>query len=290
MHDSPRADATQAQQLNIAVGLDVLALRTPTLPPATHTNTSLVGREQVWVVDPATPYDTERTALLAAVDTIRLDGRTVAGIILTHHHHDHVGAAAWLSEQRGLPILAHPRTAVLLDGQLTLSDTLEDGDTLVCSEASNDTWHVLHTPGHASDHIVLWEPVRRLLIGGDMVAQVGTIVIVPPDGHMATYIAQLQRLIALDPALIVPAHGGVIEDAVAHLEHYVSHRLAREAQVLDVLTEMPRALGDVTREAYPELPRFLLPLAERSAEAHLIKLQEDGVAAQTDTSRWHRAV
>lgn len=259
-------------------GLDVLPLRTPTLPPASETNTSFVGREDVWIVDPATPWDDARARLLAAVAALPSKGRRAAGIVLTHHHGDHVGAAAWLREQTDLPIHAHPRTAELLGRSVTVDQTLEEGDSLRGSDSPDDSWDVLHTPGHASGHIVLWERQRRLMVAGDMVAGIGTILVETPDGHMATYIAQLERLAALEPARLVPAHGPVLDDGAGKLRQTAQHRRMREAMVVAALAAGGADLAELTRRSYPELPKPTLPLAERSCLAHLLKLCEEGRA------------
>ncbi len=258
--------------------MTVLPLRTPTLPPATHTNTVLFGRERSWIVDPATPHDAERARLLEALDARAEGGRPAHAIVLTHHHDDHVGAAAWLRAERGLPIYAHPKTRDILGARVPVDEILRDGDVIVGSDAPDDRWEVMHTPGHASGHIVLWQGVRRGLIAGDMVAAIGTIIIVPPDGHMATYVAQLERLAELDPAWLVPAHGQVIDTPVAHLRGYVRHRLAREAQVVQALAQGPAELSTITARSYPDVPASLHPLAEYSCLAHLQKLEEEGLA------------
>jgi glyoxylase-like metal-dependent hydrolase (beta-lactamase superfamily II) len=267
-------------------GLEVLALRTPTLPPATHTNTCLLGRASVWVVDPATPHAAERERLRARLAERAAGGGRLAGIVLTHHHPDHIGAAAWLRDHSRAPIYAHAGTAALLAGRLEIDLLLAEGDVLAGSDAEDDAWHVLHTPGHASGHLVLWQPIHRALVAGDMVAATGTVVIEPPDGHMATYIAQLQRLAALAPALCVPAHGEIIADPAPHFEHYVRHRLAREATVVAALAEGAADLPTLTARSYPEVPRALLALASGSAWAHLIKLQEEGRAHQGPAGTW----
>ncbi len=272
-----------------AEGLEVLALRTPTLPPATTTNTALVGRRQLWVVDPATPHAAERETLATAI-AARLDaGAALAGLVLTHHHRDHVGAAAFLRERFGAPVLAHPRTAALLEGTLAVDRPVVEGDVLEGSAAPDDRWRVLHTPGHASGHVVLWEPTRRLMVAGDMVAAVGTIVVEPPDGHMGTYVAQLRRLADLAPRLLVPAHGDVVDDPVALLERYVAHRLMRERRVAEALEAAPAELATVTRRSYPDVPPALHPLAARSALAHLIKLAEEGRAIEGPEGAWRSA-
>ena len=256
---------------SVAPTLKVLALRTPTLPPATATNAVLAGHAP-WVVDPATPHAAERDRLVDALEALRDSGEGPRGIVLTHHHADHIGAAAYLSERLGLEIWAHARTAELIADTLTVSHTLADGDDL-------EGWRVLHTPGHASGHIVLFDEVRGFMVGGDMLASVGTIVVDPPDGHMATYLASLARLRELGPKVIVPAHGAPIDRPVALIDHYVAHRLQREAKVASALGPEPRPLDLITRAAYPELAPALLPLAARSALAHLEKLWEEGRAA-----------
>ncbi len=113
-------------------------------------------------------------------------------------------------------------------------------------------------------------------------AATGTIVIEPPDGDMTTYLVQLERLAALRPTRFVPAHGEIIEDPVERLQHYIAHRLGREAKVLQALTVEPQELRRVTERSYPELQIVLLPLADRSCLAHLLRLQELGQAQESE--------
>lgn len=266
-------------------GLVVFALRTPTLPPATHTNTSVVGFSDLYVVDPATPHAAERARLLVGLEEIARTGDSrFRGIVLTHHHTDHVGAAEWLADRLGVPVLAHPRTAELLREQLRVHRYLEEGESL--SVGNGESWEVLHTPGHASGHIVLWNPDRGTIIAGDMVASVGTILIDPPDGHMATYLGQLERLASLEPARLVPAHGAVIDAAVERLRFYLAHRLGRELKVRAAVGPVPRDLMELTRVAYDDVPPWLHALASRSTLAHLIKLEEELTIRRLEDGRW----
>lgn len=278
-------------------GVTVLPLRTPTLPPATTTNTVLVGRRDVWIVDPATPWPDTRDALATALDALPDAGRRAAGVVLTHHHADHVGAAAWLAERFALPVCAHPRTAALLEGRVSVDRPLDEGDVLLGSDAPDDAWRVLFTPGHAPGHLSLWEPRRRVLVVGDMVASVGTILIAPPDGHMATYLASLARLADLEPCWVIPAHGAVLGgdepaegqgEAVARLRFTAAHRLEREGRVRAALDDVPRPLAELTARSYPDVPPALHGLASGSARAHLDKLVEDGLAHRHDADRWTR--
>src|SRR5688572_17465966 len=98
---------------NVAPGVSVVHVRTPTLPPATHTNSWILGEGELTVVDPASPYDDEQARLFAELEREIARGRRVRRLFLTHHHHDHVSGATDLQERlraRGheVPIAAHP--------------------------------------------------------------------------------------------------------------------------------------------------------------------------------------
>ena len=84
------------------------------------------------------------------------------------------------------PIFAHPTAAFSHDRALA------DGARLAFEDA---TFHVLHTPGHAPDHLVFWLEQKRALFTGDVVIGTGTVVIAPPDGDMRAYQASLDRLL-----------------------------------------------------------------------------------------------
>lgn len=262
-------------------GIRGVPLLTPTLPPATHTNTYLVGTERLVVVDPATYDDGERAKLWIELE--RLD-RPVEAIVLTHHHGDHVGSARWLAERTGAPITAHPITRELLGPRVEVTRTIDEGDVLeLGSPTAPFPLGVTFTPGHARGHVVLSDrrPHGRAHLVGDMVASVGTIVIDPPDGDMAEYLRQLRRLIGYGPSILFPAHGMPIIDGVAKLEQYVAHRLGREAKVRAALEGYGRAAtaAELVPVAYADTPEPLWPLAERSCLAHLLKLVHDGAAA-----------
>ncbi|MBP6630338.1 MAG: MBL fold metallo-hydrolase [Kofleriaceae bacterium] len=260
----------------VAPDVRVVELRTPTLPPAMTTSCVLVGPSQgpgpLLVVDPATPHAPDQALLAALLAAEAAAGRPVAATVLTHHHGDHVGAAALVRAATGAPVWAHAATAARLPG-LGIDHELDDGDRLGVAGAE-----VVFTPGHAPGHVCLWLPAGALVVAGDMVAGQGTILIDPDEGDMTAYLASLRRLAALGPTTLVPAHGPIIGDGVARLDAYVAHRLRREAQVLAAVRAAPgadaRALCAI---AYADTPVVLWPLAERSLRAHLVRLVADGV-------------
>jgi ribonuclease/clavin/mitogillin len=253
-----------------APGITSVALRTPTLPPAAHTACYLVGDGEMVAVDPGSPFPDQQAAL---VDAVRERGQLMA-VLLTHHHGDHVGGAAALAEATGAPIWAHEATAAELPG-LAIARHLRDGEVIA---VGGRTLRALHTPGHAVGHLVYRDEASAAMIAGDMVAGLGTILIDPDGGHMATYLASLERMIAEGAGALLPAHGPVIADGPAKLREYIAHRLMRERRVRDALGSQPKSAAELCAVAYADTPSFLWPLAQRSLLAHLMKLVEDGVA------------
>jgi len=268
------AEGPPPELVPVAPGIRVLALRTPTLPPATHTNVYLVGPDAgpVAVIDPGSPYP-EQQAILDRV----LAGVSPSAVLLTHHHGDHVGGAAALARRWSIPIAAHPATARRLAGRVAVTQIVEDGDTVYGAAA-------IGTPGHAEGHLCF--AVGDATIAGDMVAGVGTILIDPSEGDMAVYLASLERLLARPPMTLLPAHGPPIANGHAKLREYLAHRRMRESVIAAALGDAPRTLAELVAEAYRDTPRVLWPLAERSLLAHLVKLAREQRAVDRGDGRW----
>lgn len=258
-------------------GVALFAARTPTLPPATHTNSYALGERQVLLVEPATPYPEEQQAWLEWARGLRAQGRELVALFATHHHHDHVSGAAFFAEALGLPLWAHEETAARV--ALPVARTLRDGEELVLDGARPQRWQILHTPGHAPGHLCLREAALGVLVVGDMVASEGTILIAPDEGDMAEYLRQLDRLASLGGALGLPAHGEPIDDPTALFRRYIAHRLAREQRVYDAVAGAGRegqAALELLPVAYADTPPALFPVASLSLLAHLHKLTREG--------------
>jgi ribonuclease/clavin/mitogillin len=282
---APSTEGPLAHPVEFQRGVGVLALRTPTLFPATHTNCWLLGTGEVLVVDPGASDKAEVERLVERLDALERAGLRACAIFLTHHHLDHVGGVAQLSARLGLPVWCHPRTADRLE--VRVARFLADGEVLTLEGDPDMHWRVLHTPGHAQGHLCLVDEASRAAVVGDMVAGVGTILIDPPEGQMAEYLRQLRRLRDWPVRALYPAHGPPLPDGPTALGRYLAHREAREARVRAALQETPRTLEELAQDAYADTPTAWPPVAERSTLAILEKLLEEAAARRVG-HRWAR--
>lgn len=205
------------------------------------------------------------------VRTLRdaLAGRTLERVLVTHGHRDHVsGIPALRREWPNLEAFKFPPANDSGCRALVGGDRVRAGDAELI---------VLHTPGHAPDHVCFWDPVSRNLFAGDMVLE-GTTVMIPAGegGSLRDYMASLERILALEPLRIFPGHGRVVEEPARRIQHYLAHRREREQEVLAII-----ALGVLDADAivdriYPKLAVTLRPAARLTVRAHLDKLREEG--------------
>lgn len=261
-------------------GYWVVPLRTPTLPPASATNTVVVGRRRLAVIEPATPHADEQSRLVAMLDERMAEGARVEAIVVTHHHSDHIGFAQALADRTGAPILAHPETAARVP--LTVDRHITD-DTLIELDEGHGLRSVF-TPGHAPGHLVYLDTATRIAHAGDMVAGEGSILIDPDDGgDMLAYLHSLEVLAELGANRLVPAHGCVFDEPEAVCRHFIEHRLGREAKVLAAMGTESKTLPEILASAYADTPKMLWPLAEKSLRAHIAKLVSDGRVLQDET-------
>jgi endoribonuclease LACTB2 len=265
----------------IIQGICVQPLRTPTLPPAAHTNTIFLGSGDYYIVDPATPYADEQQKLDEMIAYMERDGRKPLALLLTHHHHDHIGDVERLRKQLSVPLWAHAQTSERL---IRPADRcLNDGETIDCPGSPTRHFQVIHTPGHAPGHLCFWEEELSILVAGDMVAATGSILIEPGDGHMGTYMKSLEKLARLSPRRLVAAHGPLLADGLAKIKEQIEHRNKRQQAVQNALLE--QVGGALPSDLVPEIyghdtPVSMMPLAALSVHSALIYCVETGHATR----------
>jgi len=272
----------------VAPGIRVLPVRTPTLPPATHTNVYIVGEGELTVVDPASPWPDEQELLASEIELRVARGERLRRIVLTHHHDDHVGGALDLRERFAtpaapVPIVAHRRTAELVGG--LVDDLVEHAQLLDCGGRE---LKVHHTPGHAPGHLALHDAASGAVLVGDLVAGVGTIVIQPEDGDLQDYLDSLEAVRRLEPSILLPGHGDPLAQADAVLSFYVAHRHQRTEQVRASLDRLGAASPeDLVPLVYPELGPADLPVAASQILTHLQWMGRHGLARpERGVDRW----
>jgi len=216
----------------------------------------------------------------------RACGGQIRSIVCTHSHPDHSPGARRLQAlcDGTPPILGlASRPTARADSQFSPDRGLTEGEQLVLQGASAErhTLQVVHTPGHAANHLCLLLLEDGLLISGDHILNGSTTVISPPDGEMQAYLDSLDKLAALcaqhEVEFILPAHGHVLGDAPGAIAHLKAHRLKREAKVAAAMRALPEGnLDDWVPLAYDDVPERLWPVAKRSLQAHVDHIRSLG--------------
>jgi len=241
--------------------------------------TWLIAGEVPTLIDAGTGEPSHLMAVEAA-----LAGRPLAQVLVTHAHVDHIsGAPALAARFPAARFFKLPWPG--RDSRWPVAwEPLADGSRIA---AGDDVLTAVHTPGHAPDHLGFWHAGSRTVFSGDLVVK-GTTVYIPARlaGDLGAYLQSLQRLIDLEPARLLPAHGPVIDDPLEVLRGYIAHRLEREAQILDALRAGASDPPAIVTRVYRGLKASLAALAAESVEAHLIKLEREG-RARRDAEAWH---
>ena len=232
------------------------------------TNTYIVGREEITVIDPgpAMPEHIENIS--------KVCGEDIKQILVTHTHPDHSPGAKLLHQRTAAPVMGmyalHKQTQ---DKTFKAQRTLKDGDEL---EELEYTLKVVHTPGHASNHLCFILEEEKTVFTGDHIMEGSTVVIGPPDGNMKEYIESLEKLKTYDLEVIAPGHGDLMRDPKSVVDWIVSHRMYREKKVIDVISEISKAtLDELVVKVYDDVDEMLHGLAKASLLAHLLKLVEE---------------
>ena len=237
------------------------------------TNTYVVGTGPTVVIDPAVDDPEYLDAVLTAAGE-------VSEILVTHRHSDHTGGIRAVAEATGAPVRAWGTE----DAGGVPVKPLAEGESIIAGAA---VLTAMHAPGHASDHVVFFMDGAASLIAGDNILGEGTAVIAPPDGNMGDYMATLERLSELNLDRIYPGHFRPLDGGNAVIHHYISHRRAREASILETLGAEPRSIDEIVSRVYQDTPPHLHPVARYSVLAHLEALEVTS-SARREGELWLR--
>ena len=275
------------QPVALLKNLQRLTAPNPGVMTGPGTNSYLVGDPNTGyiAIDPG-PADDEHLQRLW-----RAAGGQIRMIVCTHSHPDHSPGAAPLqalcSHKPPILGLASQPTA-RANSRFSPDRALADGEKLVLQGTGVDgdithTLRVVHTPGHAANHLCLVLEEDGLLFSGDHVLNGSTTVIDPPDGHMGDYLDSLDKLAAACEAggieFILPAHGHVLGFAHQAITHLKAHRLKREAKIAAAMQALPQgSLQEWVEKAYDDVPPRLWPVAARSLQAHVDHIREQALS------------
>jgi len=246
------------------------------------TNTYVVGTGKVAVIDPGPESGDHLEALMHA-----LGKEEVSDILVTHTHRDHCDGVAELKQRTGATLLGYGptgeergvttpdgRDASFVDQDFAPDKALREGDTV---RGGNWALDVIHTPGHAPDHLCLGLIGERTVFSGDHVMGWNTTIVAPPEGHMGRYIGSLEKLMQRHDKVFLPAHGGRIKTPQRVVKAYIMHRKWREGAIYGCLEDGLGSVPEIVAKIYPDLNPDLFGAAALSVLAHLEYLSERGL-------------
>jgi glyoxylase-like metal-dependent hydrolase (beta-lactamase superfamily II) len=222
------------------------------------------------LIDAGVGAPTHLDAIAAALEAV---GQTLRQVVVTHAHSDHASGAVAVSERWPSALFVKWPWP---DGDRRYRVPwipLAEGQMVA---AGDHRLEVLHTPGHAPDHVCLWHGPSKSLFGGDLLIE-GSTVVVPGTrgGDLIAYLDSLRRVAALGPRQVLPAHGPVIDEPLGLIERYSAHRTSREREILAAIDGGAASVDAVVATVYPAIVGPLRLVAIETAHAHVNKLRTE---------------
>ena len=246
------------------------------------TNSYLIGRDTLALIDPGPVDDAHHAALRRAIA-----GRPVSHIFVSHTHRDHSPLATVLKAELGATLVAegpHRPARPLHIGEVNLLDASGDYDFMPDIAAADnsviagDGWalRTIHTPGHTANHVVFGLEGTDILFSADHVMAWATSIVAPPDGSMSDYMASLDRLLERHDRVYLPGHGGAVTKPKTFVRGLKAHRKMRERAVLERVKLGDRTIAAMGKVIYRETDPRLHGAAGLSVLAHLEDLVARG--------------
>ena len=250
------------------------------------TNTYIIDNEELAIIDPG-PINEEHFE-----DILRISaGKPVKYIFLTHSHVDHSPLAKQLSAELNTPIYAYGKSNSGLSSTMIslLNSGYESGTEGIDYEfdphyliknnqkfdLNNNIITAIYTPGHMGNHICF--QYDKVLFSGDHVMDWATSMVSPPYGDLTQFMSSCRLLQTKEFDLFLPGHGDPIINPSERLEFLINHRLNRERQIRETISNNPLTALEITEIVYTDINNSLIPAATRNVFAHLIDLNERGL-------------
>ncbi|PCJ25593.1 MAG: hypothetical protein COA96_07155 [SAR86 cluster bacterium] len=262
---------------NTSIPVKKILGRNPGPMTGPGTNSYLIGRNKLALLDPGPKDDAQFESFMQAIG----DG-SLEYIFITHTHADHSPGALKLKEATGATLVGLPAPPVVgHDKTFAPEREWQDGEIIQCGEGDDGfSVQLIYTPGHVSNHICYLLQEEQLLFTGDHVLQGTTPVILPPDGDMSAYLDSLTRLQDLSLRALAPGHGNIMTEPQAEIAKLIAHRLKREKKIVDKLAMLGQCdMDKLVHAVYDDVAAHLIPWAKKTLLAHLIKLERDKVVS-----------
>jgi glyoxylase-like metal-dependent hydrolase (beta-lactamase superfamily II) len=259
------SEPERGANLPVMPGISRIVANNPSPMTYFGTNTYLIETSDGLVVlDPGPEGHPEHIEAI-----LRHTGGQIALILVSHTHHDHVGAVPALQEATGAPTAGFRQSAV----------ATFDPDVKIDHGGMVAGMLALHTPGHASDHLCFALPGRngeKIVFSADHVMSWSTSIVSPPGGDMRDYFASLSLLLDRDDDIYLPGHGPPLHDPRSLVREMLTHRMIREQAIAKKLADGPLDTYTIMDTLYSQLNPRLRNAAQRNVLAHLLKMEAEG--------------
>jgi glyoxylase-like metal-dependent hydrolase (beta-lactamase superfamily II) len=276
-------DPAYGETVTVAPGIGRITVNNPGPFTFHGTNTYVVGRDTLAVIDPGPEDDAHLAVILRAIG-----GRPVSHIFVSHTHRDHSPLTRRLQAETGAIVCAegsHRAARPLRIGEVNPLDASADLDfapDLALADGAvidGDGWSIraVHTPGHAANHACFALEGTGVLFSADHVMAWSTSIVAPPDGAMSDYMTSLDRLLERDDRVLLPGHGGPVNSPQAFMRGLKAHRKMRERAIVERLHQGDRTIPEMVKAIYREIDPRLHGAAGLSVLAHLEDLVGRGI-------------